>query len=317
VPWFSKKSEEERRQEEEIARAGAEAQADQEASLRSLERGGLPVQAQRRLTDLRERGAGLFTSDLSVNEFMLGRQAGLEAVTQVMGSSVYHVGWQFMPSSSWWQASQELTVISEAMNRARALALSRMEQEARMAGADAVVGVRVERTQYDWARDLIEFNLVGTAVRVPGAPRNGGPIAITNLSGQDFWKLLKSGYWPLGVVAASTVFYVVASWRTQMANNSWWGSGWANQELTDFTQGLYTARHIAMSHVHQQASAQRAGGVVGTMIEEEADEYEVDLGNDNERTDMIFTFHVIGTAITELAERSAPPPTHQVVDLRS
>ena len=185
-----------------------------------------------------------------------------------------------------------------------------------MAGADAVVGVRVERADYDWAEDLVEFNLVGTAVRVTDPPPGRLPLAITNLSGQDFWKLFRSGYWPLGVVAASTVFYVIASWRTQMANNSWWGSS-ANQELTDFTQGIYTARHIAMSHAYRQASAQGAAGIVGTEIEDEAEEYEVDLGNDRTRTDMIFTFHVMGTAVADPGHHAVIPPAYTVVNLGS
>lgn len=314
MPWFSRKTEEERARDEELKQASLEQQAEQEESLRALESGGLPLQAQRRLADLRQQG-GLFTSDLTVNEFLLGREAGLEPVTQVMGSSIYHVGWQYMPRNWWRSGSQELSVISEALNRARDLALGRMQQEAQLAGADAVVGVRIDRGRYDWAGDLIEFNAVGTAVRVPNAPRDGRPIAMTNLSGQDFWKLFKSGYWPLGVVASSTVFYVMASWRTQMANNSWWG-GRANQELSDFTQGLYIARHIVMTRIQQQARG-GAAGVVGTELEEEAEEYEVDLGNDNTRTDMIFTFHAMGTAIAEAAEHAAPPPMYQAVNLRS
>jgi capsid portal protein len=72
-----------------------------------------------------------------------------------------------------------------------------------------------------------------------------------------------------------------------------------------------------MTNIHRQAGGRRAGGVVGTELEEEAEEYEVDLGNDQERTDMIFTFHAMGTAIAETAERPSPPPMYQAIDLRS
>ena len=47
----------------------------------------------------RARPATIFTSDLSVNELALLGQAGYEPLGQVMGSSVYHVGWQYMPDS--------------------------------------------------------------------------------------------------------------------------------------------------------------------------------------------------------------------------
>jgi uncharacterized protein YbjQ (UPF0145 family) len=311
MPLFHRKSEEERAAEESARQRTAQQQQEQSASLASLERGGIPIQAQRRLDEYRRQGGNFFTSDLSVNEFILARRAGVRPLTQVMGSSVYHVGWQYMPRG-WgrFSYSQELTVISQAMNHARQLALGRMQEEAHRAGADAVVGVRIERGTYDWAADLIEFNAVGTAIKVDGA-QTSGPPSLTNLSGQDFWKLYSSGYWPVGVVAASTVFYVVASWQTQMAN-SWFT--WANQELQDFTQGLYVARGIAMGLVGRQAGAMGANGVVGMEIEQEEEEYEVDLGNDQERTDMIFTFHAIGTAIQEVQPQL--PAIYGAVNLR-
>ena len=38
--------------------------------------------------------AGFFTSDLSVNEFLLVSQAGFEPLGLVLGSSIYHIGFQ-------------------------------------------------------------------------------------------------------------------------------------------------------------------------------------------------------------------------------
>jgi uncharacterized protein YbjQ (UPF0145 family) len=315
MPLFHRKTDEERRAEEEQRRQADAARQAQQQSIAALEAGGIPLEAQRRLSDLRQQEARFFTSDLSVNEFLLGREAGLQPLSQVMGSSIYHVGWQGMPGNSLWSwGSQELTVVSSAMNHARALALGRLEQEARLAGADAVVGVHVTRAEYDWGSDLIEFNTVGTAVRINDGSPTKHP-SLTNLSGQDFWKLYRAGYWPLGVVAASTVYYVVASWQTMMANNSFWG-GMANQELRDFTAGLYSARHIAMRQVQGQARQLGGEGIVGMEIEQEEDEYEVERGENNKRTDMIFTFHAIGTAIAEMSTGARPAPTYSVLNLK-
>ena len=58
---------------------------------------GLPSAARKRLSDMRG-GDGkrpLFTSDLSINEFLLTREAGFDPVGLVMGSSIYHIGFQF------------------------------------------------------------------------------------------------------------------------------------------------------------------------------------------------------------------------------
>ena len=58
---------------------------------------GLPAAARQRLSDMRgsEGRRALLTSDLSINEFLLVREAGFDPVGLVMGSSIYHIGFQF------------------------------------------------------------------------------------------------------------------------------------------------------------------------------------------------------------------------------
>src|SRR5947209_1323689 len=84
----------------------------------------LPQRAQARLSAMRgdARHRGLSTSDLSVNEFVLTREAGFEPIGLVMGTSIYHVGWQSVK----WNQSQEVTVLTQAMFNARELAMTRM-----------------------------------------------------------------------------------------------------------------------------------------------------------------------------------------------
>ena len=47
----------------------------------------------------------MFTSDLSVAEYVLIGEAGFEPLGLVVGSSIYHVGLQY----GGWKQSQELT----------------------------------------------------------------------------------------------------------------------------------------------------------------------------------------------------------------
>jgi hypothetical protein len=68
----------------------------------------LPKDAAHRLEELEH---GLFTSDLSVNEFLLVKEAGFHPLGFVMGSSIYHIGLQTRK----WGESQELTKLTEAM----------------------------------------------------------------------------------------------------------------------------------------------------------------------------------------------------------
>jgi uncharacterized protein YbjQ (UPF0145 family) len=292
MPFFRRGSDDERE-------ARARAQTEQAASLEALTRGGLPLRAQQRLGEIGKATSSFFTSDLSVDEFALVHAIGLRPISQVMGSSIYHVGWQQRPGSfGGWQpggVSQELTVVSEAWNTARLRAFARLEQEAKLVGADAVVGVHLTKGQHDWAAGAIEYVAVGTAVRAEGAEPVERP-ALTDLSGQDTWKLWQAGYRPLGVVGASTVHYVVPGWSTQQASGYW--SSWANQELRDFTRGVYDARETALGRMTAEARAIGAAGVVGVSIEHSAEERESGAGG-SRSNDLVVTFHVIGTAIGE------------------
>jgi uncharacterized protein YbjQ (UPF0145 family) len=82
-----------------------------------------------------------------------------------------------------------------------------------------------------------------------------------------------------------------------------------NQELTDFTQGVYEARESALARASAQASALGAGGLVGMQIDHHVEIREVDQ-NDRKREDLIVTFHVLGTAIAPHGEhRSLQPQT--------
>src|SRR5437773_810518 len=153
---------------------------------------GLPEAARKRLLDMRggEGKKGLFTSDLSINEFLLVREAGFDPIGLVMGSSIYHIGFQF---SSVYQ-NQEMEVLTQAMYHARELAMTRMEEEADVLGADGIVGVRLEVSRYEWGEGLAEFMAIGTAVKAtnPGDWRSQGGRAVTaDLSAEAFWTLLR------------------------------------------------------------------------------------------------------------------------------
>ena len=51
----------------------------------------------------RARAPQLFTSDLSVNEFLLVREAGFRPVGLVLGSSVYHVASRWPGGAGTWR----------------------------------------------------------------------------------------------------------------------------------------------------------------------------------------------------------------------
>src|SRR5271166_5876173 len=196
----------------------------------------LPKEAGHRLEELEH---GLFTSDLSVNEFLLIKEAGFHPLGFVMGSSIYHTGIQTRK----WGQSQELTKLTEAMYNARELAMTRMEEEALELGADGVVGVRLDVNYYEWGKDAAEFIAVGTAVKAESGEsyRNklGKPFT-SDLSGQDFWTLIRSGYRPVGFVMGNCAYYVAPGMLAAYTGTA------RNIELHDYTHALYDARELAM-----------------------------------------------------------------------
>jgi uncharacterized protein YbjQ (UPF0145 family) len=258
---------------------------------------GVPEAGRARLEQNR---AGLFTSDLSVNEFLLIKQAGFDPVGLVVGSSIYHIGIQV----AGWKKSQEMTVLSEAMYGARQLAMTRMEEEADQLGADGVVGVRLDIGRYEWGQDMAEFIAIGTAVKhregvLHRAP-NGRPFT-SDLSGQDFWTLLRTGHRPVGMVMGSCVYHVAH--RGMLKSMAQTGR---NVELANFTQALYDARELAMERMQSEAQTLSAEGIVGVDLQEKSHGW----GSHT------IEFFAVGTAIvpSENHDGKIEAPT-QVLDL--
>ena len=257
---------------------------------------GVPVQARERIEQMRR---GLFTSDLSVNEFLLVRQAGFDPLGLVVGSSIYHIGIQI----AGWKQSQEMGVLSQAMYGARELAMTRMEEEADQLGADGIVGVRLDIGRYEWGENLAEFIALGTAVRhregvLHRAP-NGRPFT-SDLSGQDFWTLLNTGYRPVGMVMGSCVYHVAHQGMLQAMKQAG-----RNVEMPNFTQALYEARELAMERMQKEAEELQAQGIVGVQLQEKSHGW----------GSHIIEFFAVGTAVIPSEGGHAIPPPSPVLSL--
>jgi uncharacterized protein YbjQ (UPF0145 family) len=247
----------------------------------------LPVHARERLSTMRHDAThrGLFTSDLSVNEFLLVREAGFDPVGLVVGSSIYHIGFQFANLGQ----NQEMTVLTQAMYHARELAMTRMEEEANALGADGIVGVRLEVTRSEWGEALAEFVAIGTAIRSRSGQslRNVRGMPFTSdLSGQDFWTLLRAGYRPVGMVMGNCVYHV-----SRQGMGQWLNRVGRNVEMTNYTQALYDARELAMERMQSEALSLNAQGIVGAQIRE----------NSHGWGSHVIEYFAIGTAVISIS----------------
>ncbi len=270
---------------------------------------GVPQDAMRRLAELQPGKPGsIFTSDLSVNEFLLVREAGFRPLGLVLGSSIYHVGLQV----GRWGKNQELDVLSQAMYHARELAMTRMEAEADALRADGIVGVRLDVEMKEFGNDIAEFIAIGTAVKAePGAGGSAGS-GVTNwrnnknqpftsdLSGQDFWTLIRAGYAPLGMVMGSCVYHIAHQRLGGVLGNIG-----RNVEIEQFTQALYDARELAMSRMQAEAEALHAEGIVGVQLRQHSHTWGAHTTE----------FFAIGTAVRPLREDHVIQPPTMVLSL--
>ncbi|HVV81761.1 MAG TPA: heavy metal-binding domain-containing protein [Kofleriaceae bacterium] len=346
----------------------------------------LPEHARERLAEMRERK--LFTSDLSVSELLLLREAGFEPLGLVMGTSIYQVA-ATIPSLSSGEPGRELVDTTKALYHARELAMNRMEEEADLLGADGVIGVRLtinlaldpNRQQWQryrawnaWAKkqgfrrpinrnvptagwfagwttlaqqqwqqwcgymgwaqvplapwaqpqgpasyafgsNTAEFMAVGTAVRHRGGGaqfrnRAGKPFQ-SDLSGQDFWMLVRCGYRPVGFVMGNCVYYVPPELLKAPPRQG--------LELSAYTHALYDARELAMERLQDEAEALGATGIVGVTIAERQHSWRTlpwNMGNAALATGEVIELFVIGTAVVagEAAELGDPVLTLSMND---
>jgi uncharacterized protein YbjQ (UPF0145 family) len=235
----------------------------------------------------------LWTSDLSVSEFALLDAAGFRPLEFVMGSSVFHVGWQAQNL----RQSTELGVLSQAMYTARMNAMGRMMAEAAQVGADGVVGTRLSFRRHGVSADHIEFIAVGTAVTSKTAPgtfrRPDGQPFSSHLNVQDFYTLLRTGHQPVEFVMGVCVWHVAAQGFMQTMRQMG-----QNVEMPQWTQGYYDARETALSRMQAEAERQQATGITG--VEWSASEWMWGAHT--------LEFFTSGTAVRRVSDASSVDP---------
>ncbi len=276
----------------------------------ALASGVLPPNVERRLRS--QAGGELpWTSDLSVNEWAALRPYRLRPLGQVVGSCFYHVGYVPNGYAGFYTQSHEMGAPTRALTEGRSLALARMEQEARALGANAVVGVHLQRKRFVFENVVYEFAAYGTAVRVEGLPESREPLLCT-VSGQDFARLLAAGALPVGLAMGASFYYLRTDWWDTRQQMSFY-----NQEMTHFQRGLSTARQLAGKKLRQDTHHLGAKGVVGTEVEFEVEKVSGGVTNDNEPIeDHLIIVFMMGTAVEYISDPPERGAYHPVLDMR-
>ena len=258
------------------------------------------------------RSAGLWDSALTSDEFAAIRSVGFEPVGQVFGGAVYSAGSASGSSCPGTggspggaaQASPAIYVsgqggpgslgpLVQAMNQARHTAMDRMTAECAVLGGHGVVGVRLSRGPFILGG--LEFSVIGTAVRARGAAH--GPLApfTCDLSGQDFAKLIMTGWVPAGLVLGISIG-VRHDDRTTI-RQARWRSG--NAEVAGWTELVGQSRRDARDQLETDVRRLGAEGVVIAAMQLQVRERDcpVQVG----RRDHIAEATLIGTAIARFS----------------
>jgi len=287
---------------EQMREMAAQQAARAEETQAALENGQLPPYVRERI--LSQKGQQLpWTSDLTVNEWALCKSYGLQPLGQVMGSSYYKIAYS-VQSSFGTYGSFQMVEQERAVLAGRARALSRLQDEAALLGANAVVGVRVRIYRPPVEGQEMEFSAFGTAVKVAGLPLPNTPVLCTT-NAQSLVKLMESGAFPVGLAIGVCVQYQYTS-----RDDMWQVRSWNNQEMRNWTQASNVVRMEALQRMMQQAKAIGASGVLAHDTAFSVMDVEVERGQNDRRIDHVLQFVSIGTAV--MAKRQ---PTSVGIDV--
>jgi uncharacterized protein YbjQ (UPF0145 family) len=286
--------------------------------------GWLPPAAEARMAEI--RNSGTWGSALTADEFTAIKSTGFEPVGQVLGAAVYNIGYSggygcpayasfgmgrmagyLDPYSSQTATSSggggfgSYAPLVQTLYEARRTALGRMMAECADLGGHGVVGVQL--TIGAFPAGGLEFKAIGTAIRAPGGVQLREPFT-SDLTGQDFAKLIMAGWVPAALVLGISVGARHDDWVT--VNQTRWGSG--NVEVQGYTDLVNATRHDARHQLQRDVARHGAEGVVIQRMEMRVGEHECPAQEG--RRDHVVEATIIGTAVTHFGRRrgrEAPP----------
>jgi uncharacterized protein YbjQ (UPF0145 family) len=287
----------------------------------------LPAAAEARLAGI--RASGTWGSALTSGEFAAIRSVGFEPVGQVFGAAVFGVAYgdgYSCPRASASSAEAVQVASSEqraeldghgperdeegplgplvrAMDQARLTAVERLAAECAELGGDGVVGLRVSRGSFVLGGQ--EFSAVGTAVRArgsgTGAARGDAAPFTSDLSGQDFAKLIMAGWVPAGLVLGVSIGACHDDWQTTRQTRRWSG----NREVAGWTDVVNRSRRDARDRLGRDLERLGAEGAVIARMQLRVTVR--DCPAQPGRRDHIVEASILGTAVARFAQSGQGP----------
>ncbi len=223
-----------------------------------------------------------FSSSADGQELYCQMDSGFQPIKFVFGNVAYSIGLGGGIGGMFKSLQRgEVPQFSEVFNQTRHLALIRIAQEARNAGANAVVGIQTSIIPFKGMQEMV---MIGTASNHPVLPPQYAQNPITSdLTNEEMWNLIYMGYMPIQLVLGVSVYSLGLVGGITSAFKAL-GRG----EISELTSLIYEARENAIARIAADATACGADDVVGI----KTNVYQ--LGNG------MIEFMAIGTAVKRM-----------------
>ena len=270
----------------------AESQARQAASevrqqqiISAIRGNRVPQFIRERLHESRD-GKVPWIATLTPAELQIVRSHGVRPIAAISASCWLHYGWSWTNGHrEGWQA-----------------ALKRLREEAKAAGANAVLDVKMRTVPVD-TEDSMDFTLIGTAVNVEGLTCEE-PLVAT-VPALEFVKLLDVGIIPTGIAIGAEY-----RWLTDWQGNTdvFWNG---NTEVRTLSNLWESVRGEALVQLQRDARTQGNGCLAhlhfSQMFEREQ----------NERKAYLARYIVIATVVDQMGASAITHDFMMCVDMRS
>jgi uncharacterized protein YbjQ (UPF0145 family) len=222
-----------------------------------------------------------FSSSANGQELYCQMDCGFTPVQFVFGNIAYSVGAAGgIIGSLKSMARGEIKEFSQVFNHTRHLCLQRIADEARVCGANAVVGIETRTMPFSGIHEML---MLGTASKHPLLPEIHTQQPVTSdLTNEEMWNLVSMGYMPLKLVLGTAVYSLGMIGGLKAALKSF-----SRGEISDLTSLVYDAREHALGLIKAEAESIGADDVVGIKT------HIHDIGN-------LLEFMAIGTAVKKI-----------------
>jgi uncharacterized protein YbjQ (UPF0145 family) len=222
-----------------------------------------------------------FSTSADGQDLYAQEDAGYKPLKFVFGNVAYSIGIASgILGAIKTLARGEVREFSDIFNKTRHLALERITNEAKKAGANAVVGIETTILPL-MGSGLQEMLMIGTAAHNPHLPKDS--VVTSDLTPQEMWNLNKMGYAPEKILIGTSVYSLGLVGSITSAFKSL-----VKGEIKELSHLIYEARENALEIVNKEAEKIGADEVVGVKT------YVYQLGSG------LIEFLAIGTAVKKI-----------------